>query len=75
MSQSNREIGHVCVGTALVLLLSFAGWAVRVEIAYQKNIAVGLRNKSVANYNAKPCRLGEQCKGDRDALSSPAKAN
>jgi hypothetical protein len=70
MPQSKRNITHACVGIAVAFLLAFAGWAVRVEITYQKSIAVGLTNKSSANYNAKPCRLGEQCKGDRDALSS-----
>lgn len=75
MPQSNREITHICVGAALAFLVAFAVWAVRVEITYQKNIAPGLTNKSVANYNAKPCRLGEQCKGDRDALPPAAKAN
>jgi hypothetical protein len=89
MPSFTRENGKVhktrllrlITGIVVVALLVFAVWAIRVEVIYRHNAAaINSRNKpestqkSEPNYNAKPCRMGEHCKGDRDALSSPANA-
>ena len=53
---------------ALAALLVFAGWAIRVEITYRKNVKAGFPNKPVLMQNNRPCRLGERCQGDRDTI-------
>jgi len=53
---------------ALAALLVFAGWGIKVEITYRKNVRAGFPNKSVLMQNNRPCRLGERCQGYRDTI-------
>ncbi len=90
MPRFNRDNGKVhkagllrllITGIVVVALLVFAVWAIRVEVVYSHNAAAinaptksASMRKSVPDYSAKPCRMGEHCKGDRDTLFSVATA-
>jgi hypothetical protein len=73
-----KHIVGICVGVVLAALLVFAAWAIRVEITYRENVRAMMEHykrahahvspNKAALQNNRPCRFGEKCEGDRDAL-------